>query len=112
MTKILELKSRVPEGKYKSSIIKDKLVHDRKEIIYLCKKGYSFSSDVMETAGFIKHVNKVTTVLSVVEHEKDKRTYEKDTTDIKSIIRSISTLDNCDDELVGIDDNNEDKYGE
>lgn len=94
MTKILDLKSRVPEGKYKATIIGDSLIHDRREIIDLIKKGYSFSSEVMETAGFIKRIRKVTTSLSIVEHKKDNRVYEKDTADIKSIIRSILTLDN------------------
>lgn len=100
MAKILDLKSRVPEGKYKEMIIEDSLIHDRKEIMNLIKKGYSFSSEVMETAGFIKHIRKVTTSLSIVEHKKDNRVYEKDTADIKSIIRSISTLDNGEIETV------------
>ena len=34
------------------------------------------------------------------EHKKDNRVYEKDTADIKSIIRSISTLDNGEIETV------------
>ena len=100
MAKILDLKSRVTEGKYKATIIEDSLIHDRKEIMNLIKKGYSFSSEVMETAGFIKHIRKVTTSLSIVEHKKDNRVYEKDTADIKSIIRSISTLDNGEIETV------------
>lgn len=38
MAKILDLKSRVPEGKYKATIIEDSLIHDRKEIMNLIKK--------------------------------------------------------------------------
>ena len=94
MAKILDLKSRVPEGKYKAMIIEDSLIHDRKEIMNLIKKGYSFSSEVMETAGFIKHISKVTTSSSIVEHKKDNRLSEKDTADLKSITRPIPTLDN------------------
>ena len=30
MTKILDLKSQVPEGKYKATIIEDSLIHDKK----------------------------------------------------------------------------------
>ena len=102
MAEILDLKSYVSEGKYKATIIEDSLIHDRKEIMNLIKKGYSFSSEVMETAGFIKHISNVTTSILIVEHKKDNRIYEKDTADIKSIIRSISTLDN--DEIETVDD--------
>ena len=112
MAKILDLKSRVPEGKYKAMIIEDSLIHDRKEIMNLIKKGYSFSSEVMETAGFIKHIRKVTTSLSIVEHKKDTRVYEKDTADIKSIIRSISTLDNGEIETVDDIENTDNDYDE
>lgn len=113
MDKILKLRSIVPEGKYHSTIVNDKLIKDRKEIIELIKKGYQFSSEVMERAGFVKHIRNVTTKLAVVEHKKDNRIYEKDTSDVKSIIRSISTLDNGNDELTVIEeDDNNDAYNE
>lgn len=112
MGKTLNLKSRVPEGKYKATTINDKLIFDRKEIIDLIKKGYLFSSEVMEKAGFVKHVREIKTSISIVEHEKDERTYEKDTADIKAIIRSISTLDNGSNEAIVEDDENKDEYEE
>lgn len=114
MDRILTLNSRVPEGKYKSTIIGVKLVKDKKEILDLIKKGYTFSPDVLEKAGFVRHVRNVTTSISVVEHEKDNKVYEKDTADVKSIIRSISTLDNGDAISEDYEDNNSinDEYEE
>lgn len=111
MDKILNLKSIVPEGKYHSTIVNNKLIKDRKEIIELTNKGYRFSSEVMEKAGFVKLIRNVTTKLSIVEHKKDNRVFEKDTSDVKSIIRSISTLDNGNDEItVTEEDNNKNDY--
>lgn len=112
MDKILNLRSIVPEGKYHSTIVNDKLIKDRKEIIELTKKGYKFSSEVMEKAGFIKHIRNVTTKLSIVEHKKDNRVFEKDTSDVKSIIRSISTLDNGNDEITVAEEDNKNDYDE
>ena len=66
----------------------------------------------METAGFIKHIRNVTTSILIVEHKKDNRVYKKDTADIKSIIRSISTLDNGEIETVDDIENTYNDYDE
>ena len=51
-------------------------------------------------------------VAGIVEHKKDNRVYEKDTADIKSIIRSISTLDNGEIETVDDIENTDNDYDE
>ena len=109
MYKELDITSRVPSGKYKSTIVGEKLIKDKKEIFALMKDGYVFSRSVMEKAGFKPKINNVKFTNCVVEHEQETRLYEKDTMVLKNILKSLHTIHNSEIEETNNENKNEEQ---
>lgn len=93
-SKELNIKSKVPCGKYKSTIVGDKLITDKKEILSLIKEGYTFTDEVLNEAKIVKRVTVVPhTYNRISEHQVDNKVYEKDTMSLKNILKSIHTIE-------------------
>ena len=93
-SKELNIKSKVPCGKYKSTIVGDKLIADKKEILSLIKDGYAFTEEVLKEAKIIKRVTvEPHTYNRISEHQVDNKVYEKDTMSLKNILKSLHTIE-------------------
>lgn len=88
MSEKLHLDSTTPNGEN----VRD-IVGDKKKVFSLIKKGIQFDDEVLEKAGIKKVVRDVEFKNVFVEHEKDKKTYEKDTVNLQKILKELRTLD-------------------
>lgn len=93
---ILSLDSIIKKGKFNGKTVNQIIENDRKEIINLVKKGYSFSDEVFEKAKFKHQVRDNNIVLEVVDKPKTvNKPLNKDTEKLENIIESLSTISNC-----------------
>lgn len=90
---ILHLDSRIDRGPFKNKTIKD-IINNKKEIFRMIKEGYYFDDDVLQAAGITKTIKNSVTSNQVVEHEKDTKQYEVDTTPLQKILKELATIDN------------------
>lgn len=94
MNKILTLNDIINVGKNKKILVSD-IVENKGEILKLIKKGLQFDDEVLEKAHIkkLKRDEKVITI--IVPHDKEqKKEYVKDTDSLKTILKSLNTLDN------------------
>lgn len=90
----LDIKSKVPCGKYKSELVGENLVNDKKEVFSLLKDGYIFTDEVLGKVGIIKKVRVSSQQCNrVTDHITDNKVYEKDTMSLKNILKSIHTIE-------------------
>ena len=96
MYKTLNINSEITAGIHKGKTVKEVLENGKKEIFSLIKQGFSFDDEVLSLAGIKKNVRDVTIKQVFVEHEKDNKIYEKETTSLSKILKEIRTIDNID----------------
>lgn len=94
MTKILNINSEIPSGPYKGKKVNDILSSNKKDIFKLLKEGLLFDDEVLSIAGIKKNIRDVKVEQILVEHEKDTKVYEKETTSLSKILKEIRTIDN------------------
>lgn len=88
---ILEIESIINKGEFKGKKVSKILSDDKQNIFKMIKEGILFSDDVLEKAGIKKKIHSVSTVCSVVEHDKSELTkkLEVDTIDVTTLINEI-----------------------
>ena len=96
MYKTLNINSEITTGIHKGKTVKEVLENGKKEIFSLIKQGFSFDDEVLSLAGIKKNVRDVTIKHVFIEHEKDNKIYEKETTSLSKILKEIRTIDNID----------------
>ena len=115
MNKALNINSVITSGNYKGKTVKDVLENGKKEIFNLIKQGFLFDDEVLSLAGIKKNVRDVTVENVFVEHEKDNKIYEKETTSLSKILKEIRTIDNIDENEengVSLSQNDNDNFEE
>lgn len=68
----LEINSTIDKGEYKGKKVSKILSDDKKCIFKLIKDGFDFSDEVLEQAGIKKSIHSVSTICSIVEHDKSE----------------------------------------
>ena len=113
---VLNINSVIAKGEHKGKTVNDVLSIGKKEIFSLIKEGFSFDDNVLLMAGIKKNVRDVKVSNIFVEHEKDTKSYEKDTVSLSKILKEIRTIDNLDEtieaEIAASDDTNNEDYEE
>lgn len=91
----LDINSTIDKGEYKGKKVSKILSEDKKCIFKLIKDGFNFSDEVLEQAGIKKKVHSVSTICSIVDHDKTELTkkLEIDTIDITTLINEIIITD-------------------
>ena len=71
------------------------MVKQKGEIFRLIKIGFRFDDEVLSEAHITKTIKDVKTQFTIAEHEKETfKELPKDTKNIKSILKTINTIDN------------------
>lgn len=94
MERALSLKSKVSYGRYKDKSVEEIVAKNKAVIMKMIKDGYTFSDQVLKKVGLKKSIHGMKVSTQVVEHEKDTKTYAKDTKRVSEILNSLRTLDN------------------
>ena len=82
------------------------LVDTKGQIFNLIKKGIEFDDDVLKSAHIIKSNRNDTVSNVIIEHECEKgKSYEKDKESLKTILKSLNTIDNQSEEAYDEDIN-------
>lgn len=92
--KSLSLNSIINSGKFNKQTVNEVLTNNKRDIFSLIKEGFSFDDEVLKLAGIKKNVKNSTVKNEIVEHDKDTKVYEVDTTPLHKILKEISTIDN------------------
>lgn len=93
MEKIYTLSDTIKIDK-KTKVLVSELVKQKGEIFRLIKNGLRFDDEVLEEAHIKKTVKDSKTECIVAVHEKEKpQNLPKDTKNMKSILKSINTID-------------------
>ena len=92
--KVLSLNSIINGGKFNKQTVNKVLKNNKRDIFSLIKEGFSFDNEVLQMAGIKKNIKNKTIKNEIVEHEKDTKVYEIDTTPLHKILKEISTIDN------------------
>lgn len=79
-------------GRHKKMLVSD-LVKTKGEIFNLIKKGLQFDDEVLKETHIKKTIRDVRVGTIIVPHQKENKTYEKETESLKNIIKSLNTLD-------------------
>lgn len=97
MDKKLTLNDTIKIGKNKKILISD-IVSIKGEIFKYIKKGFWFDDEVLEKAGIKRNVRDVKTECILVDKDKQPKVkiYPKETENLRSILKTINTLDNID----------------
>lgn len=97
MDKKLTLNDTIKIGKNKKILISD-IVGIKGEIFKYIKKGFWFDDEVLEKAGIKRNVRDVKTECILVDKDKQPKVkiYPKETENLRSILKTINTLDNID----------------
>lgn len=92
----LEINSTIDKGEYKGKKVSKILSDDKKCIFKLIKDGFDFSDEVLEQAGIKKSIYSVSTICSIVEHDKSElaKKLEVDTIDATTLINELIIKDN------------------
>ena len=93
MNQTLNINSEITSGKYKGKTVGD-LVTDKKIIFTLIKQGVIFDDEVLSKAGIKKIIRDVKVEQILVDHEKDNKVYQKETTSLSKILKEINTIEN------------------
>lgn len=91
----LDINSTIDKGEYKGKKVSKILSEDKKCIFKLIKDGFNFSDEVLEQAGIKKKIHSVSTICSIVDHDKTELTkkLEIDTIDVTTLINEIIITD-------------------
>lgn len=110
MGKLLTLQDYVNVGRNKKRLVGD-VVTESGVIFNLIKKGLEFDDEVLKLAHITKTVGPKTTKIVLVEHDKTREIkYEKDTDSLKTVLKSLQTINsNVEEEEY---QNNENEYNE
>ena len=93
MTQRLKLTDKITIGK-KQKIAVSEIVNVKGEIFRLIKEGYEFDDEVLEKARIKKTVSNIRVTSEIVRPKKtDNKVYPKETESIKTILKSINTLE-------------------
>lgn len=92
----LEINSTIDKEEYKGKKVSKILSDDKKCIFKLIKDGFDFSDEVLEQAGIKKSIHSVSTICSIVEHDKSElaKKLEVDTIDATTLINELIIKDN------------------
>lgn len=90
-----------------NKITVSELVPVKGEIFNLIKKGFEFDDEVLEKAHIKKIIRDIQfkNVVVMHEQEKNRNKYVKETESLKSILKSLNTLDNPTEETYNVDEN-------
>ena len=105
MAHMLSMNDTINVGKNKHVLVSD-IVHKKGEIFNLIKDGFQFDDEVLKEAHIKKTIRDVKTKLVIVNHEKEKKKYKKETENLKNIIKSFHTIDNQANEVVNNESGN------
>lgn len=113
MTTKLTLESTIETGTNKGKKVSD-IVNDKKAVFAMLRDGMMFDDEVLAVAGITRKVKGVNISNVVVEHEVDRKVYEKDTVSVNRIIKELLTIDNQNYQgnADGADDKNEENNDE
>lgn len=91
---LLTLSDKINVGKNKKVLVSD-LCEIKGEIFKYIKKGYRFEDKVLEQAHIKKVIRDVKTEQIVVirEKEKNKKVLPKETESLKTILKSLNTIE-------------------
>jgi len=93
MGKILTMKDSISVGKHKKKPISE-IVNIKGEIFKYIKEGYQFDDEVLEMAHINKTKRDEKVMIEFVNHKKKKeKEYPKETESVKSILKTINTID-------------------
>ena len=93
MSKIFKITDKINFGKGKKIAVSE-IVEKKGEIFKLIKEGYEFDDEVLEKAHIKKTIRDVKTITEFVTNKKiDNKSYPKETENIKTILKSINTLE-------------------
>ena len=93
MGKLLTMSDTINIGKNKKVLVSD-IVGIKGEIFNFIKKGMQFDEEVLKEAHIAKTINNLKVYSVVAPHETEKKkTYGKDSESLKSILKSLNTLD-------------------
>ena len=110
MDKKLSLIDTINVGKNKKIPVSE-LVNNKGEIFEYPKKGFSFDDEVLQKAGIKKTIRNVKTECVFVTHEKDKQNkkYPKEKESLKTVLKSLHTLDNLNNKYSDLEETFTDK---
>ena len=94
MSKKLKLDDVIKLEKRKKVLVSD-IVGLKGKIFELIKEGFEFDDEVLDKAHIKKTCRDEMAYCQITDHkEKKKKEYAKDSESLKSILKSLSTLDN------------------
>ena len=80
-------------GRYNGKTVREILEKNRGDIMKLIKKGFRFDEEVLAAAHIKKTERERRSYNVIVDHDKNNKTYEKDTASMKEILKQINTID-------------------
>ena len=78
----------------KTKVKVSEIVNDKQKIFDFIKKGVLFDDEVLKIAGITKSISNEKIINVICEHKSDKKSLPKETESLKSILKSIHTINN------------------
>lgn len=95
MNNKLSLTDKINVGKKQRILVSD-IVSKKGELFKYIKRGYEFDDEVLEKAGVKKTIRNKRVINVVIDRDinESNKTYPKETESLRSVLKSLCTIDN------------------